>query len=137
MKTRIPKYISKFDPSNTNNGKLVAFDNIESFFFPVKRIYYVYDVKKNTVRGHHAHKKLKQVLFCTYGSIKVLLFDGKSIKEVIIDSPDKYLFIGPMVWHTLEWMIDDSVLVVWASDLYEERDYIRDYDEFNERVKYK
>lgn len=74
-------------------------------------------------------------MFCAYGSIRFLLDDGNEVFEVILDHPSNVLYIGPLIWHTMEWQIDNSVLVVLASENYLESDYIRNYDEFLRIVK--
>lgn len=105
-------------------GKQISFD--------VKRIYHIGNVKAGTVRGHHAHKKLEQILLCPYGSIEVALDDGTEVTTCLLDSPDKGLYVGPSMWHTMKWMVDNSVLMVYASEHYREEDYIRDYKIFTE-----
>ena len=118
-----------FVPDNEKNGKLtfLHFDDFE--FMSIKRMYSIYGATKTSVRGHHAHKRLKQLLFCSYGKIKITIHDGRNSEVIILDHPSKILFIGPMIWHTMEWLVDDSVLVVLASEKYDESDYIRNYDE--------
>lgn len=115
---------------NQNEGRLAFFEGAKSYLGDVSRIYLVFDVNAGMIRGQHAHKKLKQILFCAHGKIKILLNDGIEIIEVILDHPSKLLYVGPMMWHTMEWVVDDSVLVVIASENYDESDYIRDFDEF-------
>lgn len=116
--------------AKANEGKLSYFDNADFGNEKIVRVYSVMDVKAGIIRGHHAHKKLKQYLFCNYGAIKVTLTDGIETIEVILDHPSKVLYIGPMMWHTMEWLIDDSALVVLASDNYNESDYIRSYEAY-------
>lgn len=115
---------------NDNNGSLVFFEEAKSYLDEVKRIYYVFNANAGVMRGYHAHKNLKQIMFCAHGKIKLVLNDGNEEDVVLLDHPSKILFVGPMIWHTLEWLVEDSVLVVLASDNYDESDYIRDYDEF-------
>lgn len=98
--------------------------------FEVKRIYHIGNVKAGTVRGHHAHKTLEQILICPYGSIEVNLDDGTGVKTCLIDSPDKGIYVGPGIWHTMKWHKDNSILLVYASQKYDENDYIRDFCEF-------
>lgn len=116
--------------STSEMGSLSFFEAETDISFSIKRIYYIHDVPKNTKRGAHAHKTLKQLLFCPYGSVKILLDDGKEKSEVLLDNPSKGLIITPCVWRDMIWQIDNSVLCVAASDYYDEDDYIRDYDEF-------
>jgi len=116
--------------STPNLGSLSFFEADHDIPFPIKRIYYIHGVAKNIQRGAHAHKQLKQLLFCPYGSVKILMDDGHDIAEVILDDPSKGLIITPCVWRDMLWLVENSVLCVAASDYYDEGDYIRDYNEF-------
>lgn len=96
--------------------------------FVVKRVYWLYDIKKN--RGAHAHKELQQFIFCTHGSVEFILDDGTQKRSVILDSPDKGLCITKPLWRELVNFQNDPQVIVLASDVYDERDYIRSYEEF-------
>jgi UDP-2-acetamido-3-amino-2,3-dideoxy-glucuronate N-acetyltransferase len=82
------------------------------------------------IRGRHAHKNLKQVLFCVSGSCKILLDDGDVKENTILDYPSKGILIDRMVWREMYDFSKDCVLMVLASELYDEEDYIRNYQEF-------
>lgn len=116
-------------------GSLSFFESCKDVPFDIKRIYYIYNVSKDCRRGGHAHKSLTQLLFCPYGSINVILDDGHTKKEVLLNSPSKGLVITNGIWRDMLWEKDDSVLCVAASDYYNEFDYIRDYNEFLRYVK--
>ena len=98
--------------------------------FLIKRIYYIYDVPEGTQRGGHAHKQLRQLLFCPNGAIEILLTDGEQRTSVMLDSPNKALLIGPGLWRDMIWHTDKAVLCVAASEYYDENDYIRNYESF-------
>ena len=116
-------------------GSLSFFEANRDVPFPIKRIYYIHGVPKDTQRGAHSHKQLRQLLFCPYGSVKILMDDGQEKSEIILDDPSKGLIITPCIWRDMLWLIENSVLCVAASDYYDEDDYIRDYDEFIRWVK--
>lgn len=116
-------------------GELSFFQSNDDVDFVINRIYYIHGVKKNTKRGKHAHKKLQQILFCPYGSIDIILDDGYDVRVITLDNPTIGLIIGPAIWREMIWKVDDSVLCVAASLLYDESDYIRDYNEFKNYVK--
>jgi hypothetical protein len=125
-----PKYI--FFPSKLSRepGALSVAQEPSLPFLP-KRIYWTYNVPEETKRGGHAHKTLWQVLVCVHGSIIVHADDGKGwYKAVTLDDPAKGLLLPPPFWHTMTFMRSDSVLLAIASDVYDESDYIRDYEEF-------
>ena len=116
-------------------GSLSFLEAGEDAPFPIKRIYYIYDVPVGTKRGGHAHKQLRQLLFCPNGMIEIILTDGKMRATIMLDCPNKALLIGPGLWRDMVWRTDRAVLCVAASEHYDEADYIRNYEEFLEYVK--
>ena len=87
--------------------------------FQINRIYYIFDVPKGAVRGGHAHKQLRQLLFCPNGSIEILLTDGVKKASILLDRPNKALVIEPGLWRDMIWHTDKAVLCVAASEHYE------------------
>ena len=126
----VPVTIPIRTASTPGMGSLSFFEGGRDIHFDIKRLYYVYAVPKDSRRGGHAHKELNQILMCPYGSIKILLDDGTEKSEFMLDDPSTGLFIGPSIWHDMVWMTSNSVLLVAASDYYDENDYIRNYDDF-------
>lgn len=115
-------------------GQLVALEEKKEIPFDIKRVYYIYDTLEGVRRGFHAHKSLKQLLICVHGSCKVLLDDGKEKEIVILDKPYEGIFIESNMWREMYDFSTDAVLLVLASEVYNEADYIRDYDKFLEYV---
>lgn len=103
--------------------------------FQVKRCFWVFDVPSKEVRGEHAHKKLHQYLICVKGSISVVLDDGISRSQVILNKANIGLHIPPMVWGIQYQYSSDAVLLVLASEVYEADDYIRNYDDFLKAIR--
>ena len=98
--------------------------------FDIKRIYYISKVPEGIRRGFHAHKKLKQLLFCPYGRIQLILENNNGREEIELSDPSIGVLIDQCTWREMLWLQKDSVLCVVASDYYNEEDYIRNYDEF-------
>ena len=115
-------------------GNLMAIEFKKFHEFEVKRIFYVYDVPTHHVRGEHAHKACSQFLVALRGSVKVILDDGITRAEVKLDSPIEGLLIPPMVWGVQYQFSHDSILSVMASESYDEKDYIRNYSEFKQKL---
>lgn len=111
-------------------GKLSFFEETHDVPFEIKRIYYIHGVPDGSRRGGHAHKALRQILFCPYGSIEIILDDAKERISIMLDSADKGLVIGPGLWREMIWHEENSVLCVAASEYYDEKDYIRNYEDF-------
>lgn len=111
-------------------GALVVAESNKSIPFEVKRLYYIFDAQSDVPRGFHAHKALKQIAFCIQGKCKMLMDDGISKEEVWLDQANKGLLIPPMIWHEIHNFSKDCVLLVMASDYYDESDYIREYSSF-------
>lgn len=123
--------IIEFDEiGKEGTGYLTAIESNISIPFGIKRVYYIYGVKNNISRGFHAHKKLEQILICISGSVKIKSTDGINEDMIELNTPTKGLYIGPFVWHEMYDFSDNAVLLVIASDYYDESDYIRNYSEF-------
>jgi len=103
--------------------------------FPVRRFFTVFDVPGKEVRGEHAHRKCHQFLIAARGSISVVVDDGEMREEIRLDSPHRGLYVPAMVWAAQYRYSPDAILLVFASDLYDADDYIRDYDEFLSTVR--
>ena len=126
MKPKIIQFTEKTD----GRGGLIALEELKNIPFEIKRVYYIYDTPADTSRGFHAHKQLQQVAVCVKGACSFLLDDGSERSTVRLNSPSKGLLIGNMVWREMYDFTDDCVLMVLASELYDESDYIRSYDDF-------
>lgn len=124
-----PQFID-FQEHGDWRGQLVALEENKNIPFAVKRVYFMYDTLEGVVRGKHAHKKLHQILFCVAGACTVSLDDGKEKAEVRLDQPSRGLLIGPGIWREMYDFTPGAVLMVLASEYYDESDYIRDYQEF-------
>ena len=98
--------------------------------FAMKRVYYLYDVPSGAERGGHSHKVQQEFLVALSGSFTVVLTDGKDRISVTLNKPNEGLLIPNGIWRELENFSSGSVCLVIASDVFEEADYIRDYNEF-------
>lgn len=119
-----------FQQHGDDRGQLVALEELKDIPFEIKRVYYMYDTKEGVRRGKHAHKSLEQILICIHGSCKILLDNGKEKKIVSLERPYEGLYIANDMWREMYDFSSDAVLMVLASDYYNEEDYIRDYDDF-------
>ena len=124
------KNITKYKVHRDKWGKLVALEGNGDIPFNIKRVYYIYDVEAGVRRGFHSHKKLEQILICVHGSVKILLKTPEKEEVVTLDKGSEGLYIGPNVWREMYDFEDGAVLLVLASQHYNESDYIRDYDEY-------
>jgi len=119
-----------FQPHGDERGMLVALEEFNDIPFRVKRVYYMYDTKAGVVRGNHAHKSLEQILVCIHGKCKIRLDNGREKKVVNLEKPYEGLYVANNMWREMFDFSPDAVLLVLASEPYDEKDYIRDYDEF-------
>ena len=125
----------EFEKHGDDRGMLVALEQTKNVPFEIRRVYYMYDTKSGVTRGYHAHKQLKQILICVKGSCKILLDDGATKEIVELKDPSKGLYLESNVWREMYDFSEDAVLMVLASEFYDEADYIRNYQEFLEYVK--
>lgn len=115
-------------------GSLVALEEQKNIPFSIKRVYYLFNTKENVRRGFHAHKELKQLAIVLKGSCRFQLDDGKEKINILLDNPAQGLYIESFVWREMYDFSEDCVLMVLADSLYDESDYIRDYDAFKKMV---
>ncbi len=126
----------QFKTLGDDRGKLIALEALsEQVPFDIKRVYYIFDTTPGTVRGQHAHKNLRQVLVCVSGAcvIRCDLGDGQKV-DYLLNWPDQGLVLEGLVWREMLNFSKDAILLVLASDHYDESDYIRDYGTFLKEV---
>ncbi|MCX4193849.1 sugar 3,4-ketoisomerase [Methylophaga sp. OBS1] len=116
-------------------GNLTFIESDNHIPFDIKRVYYTYDVPGGSERGSHAHKQLQQLIVAMSGSFDVVLDDGKQQKRFHLNRSYYGLYVPSMMWRTIDNFSSGSVCMVLASELYDEHDYFRDYDEFVAAVK--
>ncbi|WP_025821616.1 sugar 3,4-ketoisomerase [Shewanella marina] len=114
-------------------GSLVSIESYKNISFEIKRVYYLFDTKSSVSRGFHAHKELKQLVVVVRGSCKFIVDDGLSQESIVLNDPSKGLLIESFLWREMHDFSDDCVIMVLASEHYDENDYIRNYDDF---IKY-
>ena len=120
-------------------GSLVALEHnlqgANGIPFEVRRSYYIFDVPEGQRRGFHSHNRLHQMLVCVHGSVKILVKTPFEEQEVLLDNPQKGLYIGPMVWREMFDFQGGAVLLILASEHYDPSDYIRDYEDYERRAR--
>lgn len=119
-----------FQQHGDERGMLVALEENKEIPFKIKRVYYLYNTREGVRRGFHAHKSLQQILVCVHGSCRIMLDNGSEKGIVLLDNPYQGIFVSDNMWREMYDFSDDAVLLVLASELYNEDDYIRDYSEF-------
>lgn len=127
--------IINFQTLGDDRGSLIAAEKGYNVPFEIKRVYYIFDTKEGVRRGFHAHINLKQMAICVKGSCTFILDDGNTREDVHLDSPNQGLLIEGLIWREMYNFSPDCVLLVLASEHYDEDDYIRNYDNFLEEVK--
>jgi len=126
-----------FSINGDSSGSLIALEGLSREVpFEIKRIYYIFDTTPRAVRGKHAHRSLRQVLICLSGSCVVVCDNGEEKTEYHMAWPDKGLLIEGLVWREMRDFSKGTVLLVLASEGYDEADYIRDYGVFLKEIKH-
>ncbi len=113
-------------------GNLTVVSNNVEVPFEVERIFYIYDIPGGSDRGAHAHKECHQFLCAASGSFEVELDDGKIKRTVVLNRPNYGLHIPPGIWAAEKGFSSGAICLVLASHLFDENDYLRNYDEFKE-----
>lgn len=119
---------------NDNYGNLVPIEGKIDIPFEIKRVYYITNVEQGVTRGFHSHRKLHQVLICLNGSVKIKTKNPNQEEITELKDPSIGLYIGPYVWREMFDFTEGSVLLVLASEYYDEDDYIRNYDFYLEEA---
>ncbi|HOT03694.1 MAG TPA: FdtA/QdtA family cupin domain-containing protein [Methanolinea sp.] len=117
-------------PWVSNNGTLTYIEEKSYIPFLVKRIFWLTNIPENSIRGNHAHKNVYEIIVAISGSFSVRVNDGQRVELFQLSSPSSGILIAPYVWIELFNFTSDSICLVIASGEYNEKDYIRNYDEF-------
>ena len=121
-----------YDP----RGNLTVAEQMKNVPFEVKRVYWTYDVPAGERRGGHAHKECVEFIIAVSGSFTVTLDDGKgNRKDFHLNHPWEGLLVPTGIWRTLEDFSSGAVCLVLASELFDEDDYVYDYNDFLEYVR--
>jgi wxcM-like, C-terminal protein len=112
------------------NGNLSVVENDNGLPFKIKRVYYLYDVPGGEERGGHSHHNCYEFIVAVSGSFDIQIFDGKEYSTIQLNRSNTGLLIVPGIWRVLNNFSSGSVCLVIASDFYDEKDYVRSFDEF-------
>lgn len=127
----------KLERIQSPGGSLSFFERGKDIDFDIKRIYYIYEFCEENRRGFHAHKELKQVMWCPSGIIEIDFTDGKTWSKYILDTPTKILVVKEGYWREFISLKENSILCVAASEIYNNEDYIRNYNEYLKHMEEK
>lgn len=116
-------------------GNLTFIESGRHVPFEIKRVYYLYDVPGGATRAGHGHKTLEQLMIAMSGSFDVELDDGRAKKKYHLNRSSYGLYIPRMIWREIDNFSSGSVCMVLASNLFNERDYYRDYQGFLRAAK--
>jgi len=111
-------------------GSITPVENSSEIPFDVKRIFYLYDIPGGEARGGHAHHALEQFIIAASGSFDITVDDGRSKKTIQLNRPYMGLHIKPLIWDYMSNFSSGAIVLVLASGFYDEKDYIRDYENF-------
>lgn len=120
----------EMDTYHDREGNITAVNAGMETDFPIHRVYYTYDIPYGTQRGGHAHKHLKSWIMAAASCFEVVVDDGVQTKTFRLDRPNLALEIPAGLWRSLRSFASGAVVLVLASDYFEEEDYIRDYESF-------
>jgi UDP-2-acetamido-3-amino-2,3-dideoxy-glucuronate N-acetyltransferase len=126
----------RIGPLNKETGSLCFFEVGKEIPFEIKRAFCVFDTTESAERGHHAHKESWQIHIVMDGKATITVDDGVHTQKIVLDSPTKGLLVGPEVWHSFVLEKNCSLFVL-SSNYYDEKDYIRSYDDFIRIIKEK
>ena len=123
-----------FDIKGDSHGSLVPIEGGKNIPFNIKRVYYIWDTDYSVVRGRHAHKNLEQLIICISGSCDFILDNGKRREQIHLSKPNQGLYIKHNIWREFTNFSKDCVIMVLASEYYDEDDYIKNYEQFKQNT---
>lgn len=123
-----------FKTIGDNRGSLISLESPINIPFDIKRVYYIFGTNNNTIRGAHAHINLKQMIVAVKGSCTFVIDNGAKTAEIKLSNPNEGLLIEGLIWRVMKNFSKDCVLVVLANEVYDESDYVRNYNEFKDMV---
>ncbi len=126
--------VHRFKLVRDPRGDLSVGEFVNEIPFEPKRYFLVFNVPNEQIRGEHAHYKCHQFLICVSGTCTVIVDNGQSRCEVPLSSPDMGIYIPPLTWGVQCKYSSEAVLLVFASDIYDASDYIRDYSEYKKYI---
>lgn len=115
-------------------GNLTFIEGNKHIPFDIARVYYIYDVPSGSSRAGHAHRRLRQLFLALSGSFAIHLDDGTNKETIFLNRPNVALYVPPGVWRVIDDFSGGAVMLVLASEPYDESDYMRTYDEFQQYV---
>lgn len=125
-----PQYFCLDKIGNSSLGFITVAENMKNIPFEIKRVYWTYYTPQDVVRGGHAHKRLEQLIFAVSGRIEFNTINLDGMEETfVLDSPSKGLYLPRLIWRDIKFS-HSAVLLCLASELYDESDYFRDYQDF-------
>ncbi|MCB9211471.1 MAG: WxcM-like domain-containing protein [Ignavibacteriales bacterium] len=122
--------IIHFPKIQSREGNITTIENNKNIPFSIKRVFYIYDIPGGEDRGAHAHKECHQILIAASGSFDILLDDGVNKKTISLNRPYFGLHIPPGIWAAEQSFSSGSVCLVLTSELYNENDYLREYEKY-------
>ncbi|WP_407537338.1 sugar 3,4-ketoisomerase [Cetobacterium somerae] len=126
--------ILSFPQLGDNRGNLVVVEGMKNIPFEIKRMFYMYGIKNDVIRGQHANRKSEFVLINLAGSCKIKVDDGKNEEIIILDKAHEGIYLDRMVWKDMYDFSKDSILLVLSNQSYDSEEYVRDYIEFKKEM---
>lgn len=135
LKVKNSAFINLPKIKDGRDGILCVAEQNNQIPFEIKRVFFIYDLHDNSaIRGKHAHRTVEQAIFCIRGDFEIQLDDGQNKQSVKLEKPNEGLYLGRYLWNVMTKFSDDCILLVFASDFYDENEYIRDYQVFIDEV---
>lgn len=130
------KLINLPEFGDSERGLLTFFQFPDIIPFEIKRVYFIHGIGDlSKIRGPHAHKDTEQVFITIQGESTYHLDDGTNKKSLVLSNPNRGILIGSKVWHYMDNFSKDTIFLVLASSVYDEKDYLRNYDDFLDYIK--
>ena len=113
-----------------DRGTLVPIESGKDIDLVFKRSFFVFDVPRGQTRGYHAHRSSEQLLMCPMGRCTVILRDGKRSREIVLDSPEKAVYVPAMIWNEILYEKNECFFLALTTETYSNQEYVSEWEEF-------
>lgn len=120
---------------NDVRGSLTVVENQKDIPFNIARVFWIYGVPEKSIRGGHGHRRNKQLHVCLSGSVTYVMDNGHTKEKFTLNTPNQGLYNAEMIWHSLEDFAPNTIIQVFNSVEYDDKEYIKDYEEFLKLAK--
>ena len=106
----------------------------ENYPFDVKRTFILY-LRIGKSKGHHANRECDQIFSVISGEVVLQIETAEGREKYHMRQNGRGIYVPALAWRTIRAVSRFACVLILASTLYDEADYIRDYKEFQDAIQ--